>query len=445
MTVRIPRPVWASLLLGTTIAGASWAATGDIRVAGDPRPSVLDLVETSPPPVVVAVGADGRNAAASYPDPEKSRRSIVKVFSTYRDEPLLLELNAVVRSMLFSPDGLQVFVATYRPAKKRLGEAQLSSLDVAQGKSRAVMRIPPTSSCLDYWPARASLLIAAENEIRTVRLAGMRSGPLFRIPGPNLAVAALGGSTAVLLGQDRELLLVDLDDPPGEDSMPVRDRAPVPAPVAALAAAPDGSSALARLSDGSVLRITFDPMKIERVGSAVALAALPKQVSSTEIAMAPLPVPPPEPLAIEPPAADETASDPETAAAATPEPSQATQAPPRPETSSDPEPDVPPAPPSWTPEQAPQLWGRVTGEAVAEVREVVLLGPDSIVREARRVRPGDDGLWRADGLEPGRYQIQLAAGGQKVLVTEPRMTTVEVTEGGSIEAPTFNVLRAFVP
>ena len=80
-----------------------------------------------------------------------------------------------------------------------------------------------------------------------------------------------------------------------------------------------------------------------------------------------------------------------------------------------------------------------------EVREVVLLGPNNIVREARRLRPDDGGLWRADGLKPGRYQIQLSAGGEKVLVTEPRIAVVEVGESGSIEATEFRVLRAFMP
>jgi hypothetical protein len=82
---------------------------------------------------------------------------------------------------------------------------------------------------------------------------------------------------------------------------------------------------------------------------------------------------------------------------------------------------------------------------VNEVREVILLGPNNIVREAMRVRPENGGLWKADGLEPGRYQIQLSAGGQKLLVTQPRVAMVELGESGSIEATEFRVLRAFVP
>jgi hypothetical protein len=99
----------------------------------------------------------------------------------------------------------------------------------------------------------------------------------------------------------------------------------------------------------------------------------------------------------------------------------------------------------WSEDDAPQLWGRLGGEAVDEVREIILLGPDSIVREARRLRPEQGGFWRADDLEPGRYQVQLSAGGQKVLLTEPRVAIVEVPGSGSTEATAIRVLRAFVP
>jgi len=324
----------------------------------------------------------------------------------------------------------------------------LKRIDIADGKSRGIMQLPATSSALDYWPARASLLVAARNEIRTVRLAGMRSGPLFRIVGANLAVTALAGSTVVLVGQERELLLVNLDDRSDEDGMPVRERVPVSSPVASLASLPDGDGALALLSDGSLHRVSFEPLTTEIVGSALAVVALSKVDTPATIALVPLPVTEEaEPMvttAVEPQAVEpEVTEDEPIAVAETSAPALAAP---------DPEPTSPPtessataAAPTWSENDAPQLWGRLSGEAVNEVREVVLLGPNNIVREARRLRPDDGGLWRADGLKPGRYQIQLSAGGEKVLVTEPRIAVVEVGESGSIEATEFRVLRAFMP
>jgi hypothetical protein len=74
---------------------------------------------------------------------------------------------------------------------------------------------------------------------------------------------------------------------------------------------------------------------------------------------------------------------------------------------------------------------------------VVLLGPNNLLREAARVVPEPDGSWRASGLAPGRYRIQLDGGGGRVLVSEPSFAVVDVGEAGAgIEAPTFHVRRA---
>ena len=95
---------------------------------------------------------------------------------------------------------------------------------------------------------------------------------------------------------------------------------------------------------------------------------------------------------------------------------------------------------------APQLWGRIEGPARQDVVEVVLLGPNNVLHEALRVRPEADGSWKAEGLAPGRYQIQLAGDARRVLVTEPRFAVVQIPQGpGTIEAETIQVLRAYEP
>lgn len=69
-----------------------------------------------------------------------------------------------------------------------------------------------------------------------------------------------------------------------------------------------------------------------------------------------------------------------------------------------------------------------------------------MLHEALRVRPEADGSWNADGLAPGRYQVQLAGGLQQVLVTEPRFVVVQIQDGAaSVDAETIQVLRAYEP
>ena len=74
---------------------------------------------------------------------------------------------------------------------------------------------------------------------------------------------------------------------------------------------------------------------------------------------------------------------------------------------------------------------------------VVLRGPNNILHEAQRVKPKSDGTWRASGLQPGRYRVQLDGGGDSVLVTDPPFLVVDVEEDGTHDAGVIHVVRAF--
>ena len=453
--------------------GAGAGAAAEVRVAGSADPAALRVLETVQPASTVAIGPAPGQVAIAARDPEQEERSVVLLYAAGGSEPARVVLSGVVRALLFEPDGTGVFAIQYEPAKKRLGDAQLVRIDVAAGKARSVMRLPSSAAALDVWAARESLLVAGDNEIRTVRFAGLRSGPLFRVPGPNSAVACLAASDVVLLAQRDEVLLVNLSDAPGREGMPVRARAAAGATVAGLAADPDGTSALARLADGSVLRVTFDPLALEAAGSADAVVAAAGKSSRRD----PVALPPAAPAAaaVAAAAAAEPAATPpveaqpapESAAAAAesgepavpaepppPAPVEAPGAPSAPPAASPDSPTPSTAPPAATsaapsgtaatepapPPGEPQVWGAIEGPSRDAVIEVVLFGPDNLLREALRVRPVD-GTWKADGLAPGRYQVQLAAGGNLVLVSEPRVVLVQIAPGGSVRADTFRVLR----
>ena len=75
----------------------------------------------------------------------------------------------------------------------------------------------------------------------------------------------------------------------------------------------------------------------------------------------------------------------------------------------------------------------------------MLLGPSNLLREAARVRPRPDGTWSADGLRPGRYRVQLDAGGDRVLVSDPPYLILEVGARGTTDAPSIRVLRSYHP
>jgi hypothetical protein len=74
------------------------------------------------------------------------------------------------------------------------------------------------------------------------------------------------------------------------------------------------------------------------------------------------------------------------------------------------------------------------------VQWVVLLGPDNLIREAKRVKPEKGGSWNCDGLEPGNYRIVLDAGGSRVAVSSPPFRMVLVEAGRRIDVKPFEVV-----
>jgi len=357
-----------------------------------------------------------------------------------------------VRDQLFVDDVL--YGILHRPAKRHEGDTSLVSIDLAERKVRREMRLPPSARGIESWDGGRLLLVPSRNEIRTITLPLLRSGPLYRVPGENLSVAVVGG-TRILIGQDAALLLVDLADPQERDSMPIRERLATPAPVVSLAVTGDGAGGLAGLADGRVVALTLAPLALDDVGSGLVVS---RQAPTRPIPSPPpvtppvveLPPPAPEQPAPEPPAPEPPAPEPPAPEQSTPElpvPEQPVPEPPAPEPPGErPEPvavpHLDPAEEQDEEQEGVQLRGRIDGPGATQVVAVVALGPDNLLREAARVAPDDDGHWVLRGLEPGRYRIQLDGGGTRVLITQPPFRHVKLGDAGTIVVD-FRVVRAF--
>lgn len=465
-----------AILTGATLArGVSGPGDApEIHLPDGGRPPVLDTFELPEAVQALAVSPDGRRAAVAVPVEGKGRapRASIRVHAVGRDEPVTVPVQGIVRDLLFLEDGAALYAIEHRPAKRREGDSYLVRIDEGSAKAPRVMRLPPSARDLDYWAAGRSLLVAARNELRTITVPLMRSGPLFRVVGENLSVAVAGGSR-VLVGQADALVLVDLDDPQERESMPVRDRIPSPAPVLSLALTADGSSGLAALADERVLAVELDPLAISDRGTGLVVDRRPAPAPASVAVIPAEPTPrPPEPS---PPPVPDAAPPPSVTEA---EPPPVVDTPPEAEPSL-PEPSPPPVPEAPPPSPAPEaeppspvieaqrpapieepvadeppptvveperdhavrLRGRIEGPAADQVRHVVVFGPDNLLREAARVRPAADGRYEVTNLTPGRYGIQLSGGSNRVLVTEPPFLTVEVSADGPAVAD-FRVLRA---
>jgi hypothetical protein len=311
------------------------------------------------------------------------------------------------------------------------------------------MRMPPTARALAGWIRQDALIIACRDELRTVLVPHIRSGPLYRVPGDNRAVAVLGAGDQVLIAQQRELLRVNLADPAQNYELPVRARAGTPEPIESLAASRDGRRAMALAASGKLYAVDFEPLVLRLEGSsAVALAAAPRSADpeagaapeavAGDAGQAALPdgtaVMEPAVAEISAAAAVELPSGPETVEpAGSDTPTEIAEAPQPPATT--------PSPETSDAGSEAQIWGRISGPAAGQVEAVVVMGPDNILNEATRVRPATDGTWSVGGLDPGRYRVQLAAADGRVLVTDPPFAWLDVEAESRTQAPDIQVLR----
>jgi hypothetical protein len=466
-TILIVGLVWTS---GALVTGAR-----EIRAAGSAAPAVLARVPSTDDTLAAALDTGSSRAAIAIRAEAKEPRSIVRVYGeTEAAQPTEVALAGFVRALVWTDAG-QLYAIAHRPVKKTPGETQLLLLDVAERKAREMRLLPPSASGLAVWPRAEALLVAAQDEIRSFRLDGLRSGPLFRVIGANRSILSLGTGDLVLIGQETELLLVDLADPPGSEQMPVRERVAVPAPVRSLAVAADASEALVALEDGRTWRLAFGPLALDReieganavvvgVGRPAATSSIPVAalappevavVAALEPARArvevPPPTPPPDPSPIPTPTPSPIPTPsplptpwplptprptptpiptppPPVPPVPTPTPSPSPSPGPTPTPS--PSPPVPPPSPSPTPIPTPvasfALRGSVSGPARANVAWVVILGPSSLLREAARVPLDDAGVWQVDRLDPGRYRVQLDGGSSGTIASDPPFVIVEI-------------------
>ena len=107
--------------------------------------------------------------------------------------------------------------------------------------------------------------------------------------------------------------------------------------------------------------------------------------------------------------------------------------------------------PMVAPEEAPApgrdapkpltLQGTIAGEA-GLVGAIVIYGPGSIIREAARIHPGEDGRWKAALAEPGRYRVVPVGAGAGALQSRPHFHTVEVRGDGGVERIDFEIRKS---
>ncbi len=337
-----------------------------------------------------AVAGTQSGAVATARAGGKERTSVVRFRLPGERKDQTLEIKGRVRSLAFVENDGALLAVIQKQSRRRPWDTFLLRIDTATAKTERMVTLPSTAAGMALWPETGHLLVACDLEIRTFILPGFRSGPLYQLPGGNLALAHHSGSL-VLVGRTADLVLVNLEDPQGDEQIPVRQQIGIAAPLLAMSVSSDGTRLYGVKLDGGKVDQPLGVLDFPA-------AALPLK----QAAPRPEPIPAPEPRENVPAVVEEPPSEPAG--------------------------DF-------------QLYGSLRGAAANRVEWVIILGPNSILREATRIQPDADGRWGVESLPPGRYRIVLDGGGSHVIESDPRFATVQVVQDETMEAPAFQVRR----
>lgn len=344
-----------------------------------------------------------------------------------------LKIKGRVSSLLFMDDDATLLAVVRRQAKRETGDTYLLKIDTATTATERLATLPRSAAGMTWWPGARHVLVSCKNEIRSFKLPGFRSGPLYQLFGGNLAIAHHSGPV-FLVSRTSDLVLVNLEDPQGEVQIPVRKRFSIAGPLLAMEVSSEPTRLYGVTLDGVKIEQSLD---VEDLSAALLPSAPASEPEPNKVEAPHVPVMPEEPaVQIEP-----TPPDPEPEPEPQPEPVVEAPPLPAPVPAPEPEPQFERQPEDEVGRRDFQVYGTIQGAAATQVESVLILGPNNILREAARVQPGDDGRWGIGSLQPGRYRVVLDGGGGQAILSEPRFATIQVIEGEALEVPPFEAQR----
>jgi hypothetical protein len=452
-----------ALVVSWLVAAAGLAAPPLVLPSSD-APATVAALGSLERAQAFGLSADGTVTIASFPSERGASRSVLRV-ARAGAAVVSIELPGEVLALVVTAAGESAFAIVREVDRKGVvRQVELTPIDLRSGRLAPAIDLPVSARGIALGAGEASLLVAARDELRTFTLPGLTSGPLYRVPGDNRAVAPLTGSTRVLVGRGASVMLVDLAAAQGREGLPAIETVETGATVKVIVSAPGEPSAIALLENGEAATIGTDPLTMTPRGPALAIAwpgvkapaavpaPVPVTVAAPVVAAQAPPIAEAEPPPIEPDPqvdppkigggadADEAAAA-AGAAAAGVSVAPAPLSPPSPPVTVEdpvaaPSPSVDDVPPS-----SPTGRGRVTGPARADARNIVFLGPNNILKEAARTPIESDGTYAVPQLAPGSYRV-LAAGAQgRVVLCRPEYLTIQVGEAGPPAIPDIEVVR----
>ena len=395
-----------------------------VAVEALPEEIVALAGQASPEAFAIAPGV----ALVAVPTPD-AQRSTIRV----RRGERVSELAVTGHVTALAASGASAFAIVRDSDRKGADRrATLVTLDLEAGKTGRAVPVPVTARGLALTPRAEAILVASANEVRTFLLPGLTSGPLYRVPGPNVGIGPAPWSDKVwIVAQPEKVGLLDVSQPQVREGFALAEPSPAPMPLRGLYPGPEGAL-LAVGETGDAWRVQLHEPEIARAPEAP--VPIPDPV--------PLPVPHETPPVV-PPAPPPAQATVETAPIPTPVPTPVPEPTPAPTPTPVPEPEPSAAPePTPAPSLPPgTIAGSVTGPALGQVAFVLALGPNNVLKEAARVAPAGDGSFRFDGLAPGTYRLTASGPGGRVVLCDPPYLTVRLDGTQPASAPEWRAVR----
>jgi hypothetical protein len=350
-------------------------------------------------------------AVVAIRPPGDGGRSLLRVGHA-GEAPRDIEVGGRVLGLVVAADGSVAYAVVRTVDRKGVARnVELLRVDLATSRASVRLALPGGARGVTIAADGSTLFVASRDEIRTFRLPGLESGPLFRVPGDNIGVVPIPSSTTVLVAQRLRLALGDLSAPQSRDGLELRQSVDAPSAIRVLVASAGDTGPIALSEDGSAWCVRTGSLPpAARAPAASAETAPAERVPAETQAVEPVP-PALPPAEVPPPPA--TAEAPRSIAAE-----------------------------SSVPAESGAVSGTVAGPGAREVETIVFLGPDNVLREAARVVPDGQGRFSVPELPSGMYRVVAAGRGGRVLICDPPYATVRVGSKGAIETPVLNVVRA---
>jgi len=446
-----------SIISGFLAVFMGLAVPGPAFGVDTPSPWPLPSEDLASVTAVISV-PDGRLAWAQ--PGEKAGTSVLYFQDRGSGESRSAEVSGEIRAVLLLPASDAILAIVHRKSRRRPQVTQLQSFAMPSLKARRLSVLPITARGLTLWKGTNKILVACGTELRSFFLPDFRSGPLYLLPGGNFSMAQIEDQPLFLVSQENNLVLVNLLDPQGREELPVRKTITTRTPLRVMVLSDDLTRLQGLTLEGEPVdlavdwldlaaaatpyQVQTDPTPEPAIVERAEPAAVPQPEATTEPGARSEPEAVPEPVAVhQPEATPEPEAVPEPIAVhqpeAVPDPVAVLQVEQEPELEPVHEPAQEPAPSTRTVDPNRQVGGRLTGPASGQVQSVVLLGPDSILKEAARTKPDSDGYWSFATVPPGRYRVVLDAGSDRVVLSSPRYQTIHVKAGEQLEVSSFLV------